>query len=85
MSNYKDLALVKGPDEEHYLAILPTSAASAGDIAVIDGDLYEILRTTWINTEDAIYAMLCDAYTLLLPEKVLRLKWEKEAHTDGSP
>lgn len=78
MANYKDLALVKGPDEEKYLAILPTSTAYAGDIAIIDGEMYDILQTTWINTEDTTYAILCNAYTLLVPEKVLHVKWEKD-------
>lgn len=78
MAKYMDLLLARNGVGDGLVFLAPTHKAEAGDVVIFEGEMFDVEKTDWINIESNTYQILQEAGVLLVPEKILSLRWEQE-------
>ena len=75
---YLDVLLTEGGDGLTRTFVAPTSTATEGDMVLHDGSVYTIIGSSWVEKDSDMYIVLEGSTTLYVPEKIMRVKWERE-------
>lgn len=78
MAKYVELLLLRGENEDCILGAVPTSTANTGDIALVDGEMFDVECTGWIDTEGDLFKVIYEGCKLHTVDAVLHQRYNKE-------
>ena len=78
MSNYMDLVLAQNDNGAAFTFLVPTSKVKEGDVLLFDGVIFVVIDSDWIDVGSRIYKILESAGNLLIPDKALATRWERQ-------
>ena len=78
MAKYVELLLLRGENEDCILGAVPTSTAHSGDIAMVDGEMFDVECTGWIDTEGDLFKVISEGCKLHTVDMILHERYNKE-------
>lgn len=76
-SDYVDVLLTQGCGGTTRTFVVPISTASIGDVVLHDSCMFTVIGNAWVAPDTDVYIVLEGSTTLYVPDKIMRVKWEK--------